>query len=161
MLDLGEEPLYVVRRLVRFASEDIGNADPRALTLALAAKDAYDFLGSPEGELAIAQATLFLALAPKSNAAYVAFNEAKADVQERAGRAGPAAHPQRAHRAHEGPRIRGLATSTRTMRRTRRSCPEHLPELAARSAVLPAHGPRPRGRDGPPSGGLAAVARGP
>jgi putative ATPase len=83
MLDSGEDALYVARRLVRFASEDIGNADPRALTLALAAKDAYDFLGSPEGELALAQATLYLALAPKSNAAYVAFNEARADVQER------------------------------------------------------------------------------
>ncbi len=83
MLDSGEDPLYVARRLVRFASEDIGNADPRALTLTLAAKEAYDFLGSPEGELALAQATLYLALAPKSNAAYVAFNEAKADVQER------------------------------------------------------------------------------
>jgi putative ATPase len=83
MLDSGEDPLYVARRLVRFASEDVGNADPRALTLTLAAKDAYEFLGSPEGELALAQATLFLALAPKSNAAYVAFNEAKADVQER------------------------------------------------------------------------------
>jgi putative ATPase len=83
MLDSGEDPLYVARRLVRFASEDVGNADPRALTLTLAAKDAYEFLGSPEGELALAQATLYLALAPKSNAAYVAFNEAKADVQER------------------------------------------------------------------------------
>jgi putative ATPase len=83
MLDSGEDPLYVARRLVRFASEDIGNADPQALSLTLAAKDAYDFLGSPEGELALAQATLYLALAPKSNAAYVAFNEAKADVQER------------------------------------------------------------------------------
>jgi len=83
ILDSGEDPLYVARRLVRFASEDVGNADPRALTLTLAAKDAYEFLGSPEGELALAQATLFLALAPKSNAAYVAFNEAKADVQER------------------------------------------------------------------------------
>jgi putative ATPase len=83
MLDSGEDPLYVARRLVRFASEDIGNADPRALTLTLAAKDAYEFLGSPEGELALAQATLFLALAPKSNAAYVAFNEARTDVQER------------------------------------------------------------------------------
>ena len=83
MLDSGEDPLYVARRLVRFASEDVGNADPRALTLTLAAKEAYDFLGSPEGELALAQATLYLALAPKSNAAYVAFNEAKADVQER------------------------------------------------------------------------------
>jgi putative ATPase len=83
MLDSGEDPLYVARRLVRFASEDVGNADPRALTLTLAAKDAYEFLGSPEGELALAQATLFLALAPKSNAAYVAFNEARADVQDR------------------------------------------------------------------------------
>jgi putative ATPase len=83
MLESGEEPLYVARRLVRFASEDIGNADPLALGLTLAAKDAYDFLGTPEGELALAQATLYLALAPKSNAAYVAFNEAKADVHDR------------------------------------------------------------------------------
>ncbi|HEU4368913.1 MAG TPA: replication-associated recombination protein A [Methylomirabilota bacterium] len=83
MLDSGEDPLYVARRLVRFASEDVGNADPQALALTLAAKDAYDFLGSPEGELALAQATLYLALAPKSNAAYVAFTEARADVQER------------------------------------------------------------------------------
>jgi putative ATPase len=80
MLDSGEDPLYVARRLVRFASEDVGNADPQALTLTLAAKEAYDFLGSPEGELALAQATLYLALAPKSNAAYVAYNEARADV---------------------------------------------------------------------------------
>src|SRR5947209_1601414 len=63
------------------ASEDVGNADPQALTLTLAAKEAYDFLGSPEGELALAQATLYLALAPKSNAAYVAYNEARADVE--------------------------------------------------------------------------------
>jgi putative ATPase len=83
MLESGEEPLYVARRLVRFASEDVGNADPAALTVTLAAKEAYDFLGSPEGELAIAQATLYLALAPKSNAVYVAFNEAKEDVAER------------------------------------------------------------------------------
>jgi len=83
MLDSGEDPLYVARRLVRFASEDIGNADPQALTLTLAAKDAYDFLGSPEGELALAQATLYLALAPKSNAAYLAYGQARADVHER------------------------------------------------------------------------------
>jgi len=83
MLESGEEPLYVARRLVRFASEDVGNADPEALRLTLAAKDAYDFLGSPEGELALAQATLYLAMAPKSNAVYVAYNEAKADVTER------------------------------------------------------------------------------
>ena len=81
MLDSGEDPLYVARRLVRFASEDVGNADPQALTLTLAAKEAYDFLGSPEGELALAQATLYLALAPKSNAAYVAHEQARADVE--------------------------------------------------------------------------------
>jgi putative ATPase len=72
MLVAGEEPLYVLRRMVRFASEDIGLADPQALTQCLAAKDAYEFLGSPEGELAIAQACLYLATAPKSNAAYKA-----------------------------------------------------------------------------------------
>jgi putative ATPase len=72
MLVAGEEPLYVLRRLVRFASEDIGLADPQALVQCLAAKDSYDFLGSPEGELAIVQACLYCATAPKSNAAYVA-----------------------------------------------------------------------------------------
>ncbi|HKR18298.1 MAG TPA: replication-associated recombination protein A [Rhizorhapis sp.] len=72
MLVAGEEPLYVLRRIVRFASEDIGLADPQALIQCLAAKDAYDFLGSPEGELAIVQACLYCATAPKSNAAYVA-----------------------------------------------------------------------------------------
>lgn len=72
MLVAGEEPLYVLRRIVRFASEDIGLADPNALIQALAAKDAYDFLGSPEGEVAIAQACLYCATAPKSNATYKA-----------------------------------------------------------------------------------------
>lgn len=73
MLDGGEHPLYIIRRLVRFAVEDIGLADPEAVHQALAAKDTYDFLGSPEGELAIAQATIYLAMAPKSNAAYMAY----------------------------------------------------------------------------------------
>ncbi|MBB4212365.1 putative ATPase [Rhodothalassium salexigens DSM 2132] len=72
MLSAGEDPLYVARRLIRFASEDIGLADPAALTQALAARQAYEVLGSPEGELAIVQATLYLATAPKSNAAYAA-----------------------------------------------------------------------------------------
>ena len=72
MLVAGEEPLFVLRRLVRFASEDVGLADPQALVQCLAAKDAYECLGSPEGELAIVQACLYLATAPKSNAAYVA-----------------------------------------------------------------------------------------
>src|SRR5579885_1308497 len=73
MLDAGENPLYIARRVVRMAVEDIGLADPQALVIANAAKDAYDFLGSPEGELAIAQAVVYCATAPKSNAAYAAF----------------------------------------------------------------------------------------
>ena len=77
MLDAGEDPLFLARRVVRMAVEDIGMADPQALVVANAAKDAYDFLGSPEGELALAQAVIYVATAPKSNAAYSAFNEAK------------------------------------------------------------------------------------
>lgn len=82
MLTAGEEPLYVLRRLVRFASEDIGLADPQALTQCLAAKDAFQFLGSPEGELAIVQACLYLATAPKSNAAYAAQKSAFKSARE-------------------------------------------------------------------------------
>ena len=74
MLDAGEDPLFLARRVVRMASEDIGLADPQALVVANAAKDAYDFLGSPEGELAIAQAVVYVATAPKSNALYTAFS---------------------------------------------------------------------------------------
>ncbi|WP_394805267.1 replication-associated recombination protein A [Kordiimonas aquimaris] len=77
MLVAGEDPMYIVRRLVRFASEDVGLADPEAIHQALAAKDTYEFLGSPEGELQIAQAVLYLASAPKSNAAYKAEKAAK------------------------------------------------------------------------------------
>ena len=80
MLASGEDPLYIARRLIRFASEDIGNADPQALPLAVAAKEAYHFLGTPEGELALAQCVTYLATAPKSNAVYTAFGEAQADV---------------------------------------------------------------------------------
>ena len=78
MLAGGEDPLYIARRLVRMAIEDIGLADPRGLTIALAARDAYHFLGTPEGELALAEATIYLASAPKSNRAYVAFRDAQA-----------------------------------------------------------------------------------
>src|SRR5437773_2293350 len=76
MLAGGEDPLYIARRLVRIAAEDVGLADPRAMTLALAAKDAYHFLGSPEGELALAEAVVYLATAPKSNRVYTAFAQA-------------------------------------------------------------------------------------
>jgi putative ATPase len=82
MLDAGEDPLFLARRIVRMAVEDIGLADPQALVVANAAKDAYDFLGSPEGELAIAQAVIYVATAPKSNAAYKAFGAAKRVAKE-------------------------------------------------------------------------------
>jgi len=87
----GEDPLYITRRVVRMAVEDVGLADPRALTLSIAAKDAYDFLGSPEGELAIAEAVIFLACAPKSNAAYAAFGAAMQAAQ-RTGSLNPPMH---------------------------------------------------------------------
>jgi putative ATPase len=82
MLDGGCDPRYVCRRVIRMASEDIGNADPRALQLALEAAEAYERLGSPEGELALAQAVVFMAVAAKSNAVYVAYKAAMADVQK-------------------------------------------------------------------------------
>ena len=85
MIDGGCDPLYIARRVVRMASEDIGNADPRGLSLALNAWDVQDRLGSPEGELAIAQAILYLACAPKSNAVYTAFNAAMTEVRNSAG----------------------------------------------------------------------------
>ncbi|MGD8537330.1 MAG: replication-associated recombination protein A [Candidatus Aminicenantes bacterium] len=81
MLAAGEDPLYIARRLVRFASEDIGLADPQALAIALNAREAYDFVGSPEGELALAEAVIYMASAPKSNRAYTAFGRAKKDVE--------------------------------------------------------------------------------
>ena len=82
MFDAGEDPLYLARRVVRMAIEDVGLADPQALVVANAAKDAYDFLGSPEGELAIAQAVIYVATAPKSNAAYVAYGAAMRTAKE-------------------------------------------------------------------------------
>jgi len=78
MIDAGEDPLFLARRLIRMASEDIGMADPQALPLAIAARDAYQMLGTPEGELALAQVVVYLAVAPKSNAVYTAFAEARA-----------------------------------------------------------------------------------
>ena len=82
MLDGGAEPKYMARRLIRMASEDIGLADPRALRLALDAAEVYERLGSPEGELALAECVVYLAVAPKSNAVYKAFNEVRALVKK-------------------------------------------------------------------------------
>lgn len=82
MLEAGEDPLYIARRLIRFASEDVGNADPRALQVAVSAMQAYQFVGSPEGDLALAQSATYLACAPKSNALYTAYSKVKKDIQE-------------------------------------------------------------------------------
>jgi putative ATPase len=82
MLEAGEDPLYIARRLVRFASEDVGNADPQALTVAVAAKDAVHFIGMPEGNTALAQAAIYLATAPKSDAVYRAYGQAARDAHE-------------------------------------------------------------------------------
>jgi len=81
MLAAGEEPLYIARRLIRFASEDIGNADPQALPVAMNCRQAYHLLGTPEGELALAQAVVYLATAPKSNAVYVAYNNVMDEIR--------------------------------------------------------------------------------
>jgi len=82
MLESGEDPLYLARRMVRMASEDVGLAEPGALAITLAAKDAFDFLGAPEGHLALAQAAVYLSLAPKSNALYTAYGDVQEDVQK-------------------------------------------------------------------------------
>src|SRR5712671_3664891 len=80
MVEAGEDPMYIARRLVRFASEDVGNADPQALTVAVAAKDAVHFIGMPEGNTALAQCAIYMATAPKSNAVYTAYNDAAEDA---------------------------------------------------------------------------------
>jgi len=84
MLEAGEDPLYVARRIVRMAVEDIGMADPQALAVTIAARDAMDFLGMPEGGLALAEAVVYLALAPKSNALYTAYNQVRDDIENTA-----------------------------------------------------------------------------
>jgi putative ATPase len=82
MLSAGEDPLYVARRMVRFASEDVGNADPRALSVAVSAMQAFQFIGLPEGDLALAQAAVYLATAPKSNALYSGYGRVKQSIGE-------------------------------------------------------------------------------
>jgi putative ATPase len=82
MLEAGEDPLYIARRMVRFASEDVGNADPQALQVVIAAKEAFHFIGLPEGNLALAQAAVYLATAPKSNAIYTAYQKVQKDIRE-------------------------------------------------------------------------------
>jgi putative ATPase len=106
MLDGGADPLYLGRRIVRMAAEDIGLADPRALQIALNAVETYERLGSPEGELALAEAVIFMACAAKSNAVYVAYNAARKFVGEDGSREVPVHLRQRADEADEGTRLR-------------------------------------------------------
>ena len=82
MLESGDDPLYIVRRLIRFASEDVGNADPQALSLAIAAKDTVHFVGMPEAKLALAQLVTYLATAPKSNSIYAAYKRVEKDLKD-------------------------------------------------------------------------------
>ena len=83
MLAAGADPLYIARRMIRFASEDIGNADPQALVVAMAAQQAFHFIGLPEGELALAQAAVYLATAPKSNSLYVGYGKVKEAIHKK------------------------------------------------------------------------------
>ena len=120
MLDGGADPLYVGRRMIRMATEDIGLADPRALRLALDAVETYERLGTPEGELALAEAVIYLACAAKSNAVYVAYGKARAFIAEDGSRPVPLLHPQRANAADEGAWLRqGLSLRPRRGRRLR------------------------------------------
>ena len=135
MLESGEDPLYVARRLVRFASEDVGNADPQALAVAVAAKEAVHFMGMPEGNTALAQAAIYLATAPKSNAVYRAYSSRRGGGGDRRRRAGAAAPAERADAADEGARLRqGLQVRARRAGRGRR---HGVPAAgASRPAVL-------------------------
>ena len=143
MVEAGEDPLYIARRLVRFASEDIGNADPQALTVAVAAKEAVHFIGMPEGNTALAQAAIYLATAPKSNAVYEAYNHAAADAHNDVAAAGAAASAQRADEADEGTRVRQRATVR--AQRSRRSRRHVVPAARARGPeVLRPEGARVR-----------------
>ena len=124
MIDGGEDPMTLFRRAIAMAAEDIGLADPNALVMAVAARDAFHMLGPPEGYLPLAEMTIYLATAPKSNSAKVALGEAMAGRAGDAGRSGADAHPQRADRADEGAGLReGLPLRARLarMRTCRRS----------------------------------------
>lgn len=106
MLEGGEDPLYLLRRLTRFAMEDVSLADPQALPMALAAWDAYERLGSPEGDLAIAELVIYLGSAPKSNSAYAAWGKAREAAKAHGSLMPPAAHPECADEAHGRGRLR-------------------------------------------------------
>ena len=160
MLDAGEDPLYIARRVVRMAVEDIGLADPQALVVANAAKDAYDFLGSPEGELAIAQAVIYLATAPKSNAAYTAYGAAMRAAKEARLAGAAEAHPQRADQADEVARATARATTTTTTRPRLFPARTIFPKQLGAAAILRSARTRLRARDQEAAGVLGEAAEG-
>ena len=141
MLEAGEDPLYVARRLVRFASEDVGLADPYALVLAMAAQQAVHFVGLPEGSLALAQLVVYLAAAPKSNALYTAYGEAARDALATRAEPVPLWIRNAPTGAHEGPGLRARLPlrARRAGGRLRHGLPARG---AGRPALLPAHRPR-------------------
>ncbi len=146
MLAGGEQPLYIARRLVRAAVEDIGLADPQAVVQALAAKDVYDFLGSPEGEIALVQCVLYLASAPKSNAVYKAHGRGQARGRSAWLADAARAHPQRADQDDEESRLwRRLRIRPRGRGRLLR--PELFPRRHAAGALLQPEGNRLRTRN--------------
>ena len=101
MLEAGEDPLYIARRMVRFASEDVGMADPQALVVAMAAQQAVHFIGMPEGNLALAEAAVYLATAPKSNSLYAAYSKVQEEIKKGASESGAAAPAQPGDAADE------------------------------------------------------------
>ena len=148
MLEAGEDPLYIARRLVRFASEDVGNADPQALSVAVAAKDAVHFIGMPEGNTALAQAAIYLATAPKSNAVYVAYGEAAEAAAQGSRRAGAAAPAQRADEADEAAGLReGLQVRPRRAGRGCRDMDCLPPAHKGRKFYRPIGDQRPKRRE--------------
>ena len=158
MLEGGEDPLYIARRLVRFASEDVGLADPQALVLAMAAQQAVHFIGLPEGALALAELTVYLAAAPREQRRLQGLRRGRVRRPHHPGRASPAPDPQRAHGPHEDPRLRvGLPVRPR---RGRRRVGDGLPaRQPARAALLPAHDPGRGDQDRREAGGGAARPR--
>jgi putative ATPase len=120
MIEAGEDPLYIARRVVRMAVEDIGLADPNALSLCMAARDAVDFIGMPEGNLALAQAVVYLSVAPKSNALYTAYGAVQQDIEQTAAEPVPLHLRNAPTSADEGPGLwQGLSIRARRRRQSR------------------------------------------
>ena len=146
MIEAGEDPMFIARRMIIFAAEDIGNADPRALQVAVAAQQALHVIGLPEGRIPLAQAVTYLATAPKSNASYVAIDAALAEVRQQRRPAGAAAHPQRPDQTDEGTRLpQGLPVRPRPPGRG--GHPDAPAGATGRPGILPAEGERLREDD--------------